>query len=89
MDASIAHLVIYQKIKEHSNGSSYIAYADLRDLLNRWLLRFSTPLKFAFIKEMETLGLVRKVSQRIYQITGGDMEKEINKFISPLWDNHS
>ena len=84
---SIAHLVVYGRVKQNTKGN----ITDRKNILKvlRWYIRIPGPHQLDFFKEMEETGFFKKISRDKYEVltkeikAGKEIEK-IMKFIEKL-----
>ena len=78
------YLFIYKLMKEKAESSLYISYPRIRELFNRRLYRIPKKYHNILLKEMQELGLIKKVGNKNcikYQFLAKNAEKLLNKYV--------
>ena len=84
MDHSIAHAVVYGRVRQN-NKTIIIDRKDILKVL-RWYIRIPGPHQLDFLKEMETSGFFKRVTRDRYEILDKDIKKPKDFYGNPLWD---
>lgn len=85
-NVSVIHLFLYRKIKEKANYNNVISTHDLLEVIRRNLYFIPKQLKYPFIRELENLGLIKRINKHGAKIIECGADKSLDKMIGKIKD---
>ena len=81
----VFYLLLYQKICERAIRRQIISHFRLMEAVGMVAPVISKHYRYIMVKELEKLGLIKKVDQRKYVITGGSVDNHLRSYEYLLW----
>lgn len=80
---SRVYLYFYGRVKKKANGRPMISSVDLIEVFKRTFLpNVPKSIYYIIIKDMESLGLLKKIDRLKYQITGKNADNYLRRFMN-------
>lgn len=84
-DKPIIYIMLYKKLKEHSNHNLEIEVARLNEIFNRKLWTFPKFYRNIIVNDMVKYGLLKRKNHMQFILVGENCDKILEKYSVSLW----